>query len=277
MPVAETSEGDCTIGGWTFSPAANELWRGDERRRLEHRAARTLELLCRRRGQVVSHEEILAEVWSGRVISANSVPVVLRDIRKALGDDAREPRFIETVAKRGYRLLPEVTAPEAVAPETLVMSRPRPQRRKRLLATLLAAVLIFAGLASWFVLRPGPAARPLVVKAVEDATGAPRYRSLARACDELITASAQRMRGVQVFRGAEDHSDAITLRTRLILWNGAPMVMMSAQAADGAVIWTGMTSGVESRIPAEIGRAIQGLEAKLGARPGGAAFPRRRV
>ena len=42
------------IGDWTFSPAANELHRGEARRKLEHRAARTLELLCRRRGSVVS-------------------------------------------------------------------------------------------------------------------------------------------------------------------------------------------------------------------------------
>ncbi|WP_165356524.1 winged helix-turn-helix domain-containing protein [Sphingosinicella sp. BN140058] len=271
MSDAGTAEVDCRIGEWTFSPASNALRRGEERRRLEHRAARTLELLCRRRGDVVSQDEILAEVWNGRAISANSVPVVLKDIRKALGDDAREPRFIETVAKRGYRLLPEVATAQPQASETPTLSRARPQRRILLPATVLAAVLILAAMAFWAISRSGPAATPLIVKAAEDATGTPRYRPLARACDELVMASAQRMRGVQVFRGGENRPGAVTLRTRLILWNGAPMVMMSAQDANGAVLWTGMTSGVESRIPPEIGRAMQGLEAKLGTQAGGAA------
>ena len=100
----------CRIGAWMFLPDSNELRSGESRRRIEDRAAHTLALLCRRRGQIVSQDEILAEVWNGRAISANSVPVLIKDIRKALGDDAREPRHIETVAKRGYRLLAEIDA-----------------------------------------------------------------------------------------------------------------------------------------------------------------------
>src|SRR5688572_22055096 len=114
------------IGDWTFDPAAGELTRGGERRRLEDRAARTLALLCRRRGEVVSHGEIAAEVWNGRTVSPNSLPVVIADLRRALDDDARAPRFIETVAKRGYRLMAEagsaLPAP-APNPRKLLVSR----------------------------------------------------------------------------------------------------------------------------------------------------------
>src|SRR5688500_10958161 len=123
-----------SIGDWTFDPDANELHRGDERRRLEHRAARTLELLCSRPGQVVTPDEIVAHVWNGRAISANSVPVVISDLRQALEDDARSPRYIETVAKRGYRLLGERPA-----------EAPPPARGNRLRPTLIGlAVLALA-------------------------------------------------------------------------------------------------------------------------------------
>ena len=100
-----------SIGDWSFEPEANELRRGDERRRLEHRAARTLELLCSRAGEVITPDDILARVWKGRAISANSVPVVISDLRQALEDDARRPRYIETVAKRGYRLMKSTLIP----------------------------------------------------------------------------------------------------------------------------------------------------------------------
>ena len=102
------------IGDWTFRAGENELVRGGERRRLEDRAARTLELLCRRAGEAVGQDEIIAEVWNGRSQSPNSIPVVIGQLRRALGDDARNPRFIETLPKRGYRLVSEpetATAP----------------------------------------------------------------------------------------------------------------------------------------------------------------------
>ena len=109
IDAAESGSGLATqhyrIGGWTFRAGENELVQGGERRRLEDRAARTLELLCRRAGEAVGQDEIIAQVWNGRSQSPNSIPVVIGQLRRALGDDARSPRFIETVPKRGYRLV----------------------------------------------------------------------------------------------------------------------------------------------------------------------------
>jgi DNA-binding winged helix-turn-helix (wHTH) protein len=99
------------IGGWEFLPATGELRRRTDLRRLEPRAARTLELLCEAKGEVVSQEELIAAVWQGRALSENSVAVVIGQLRRALEDDAREPRLIESIPKRGYRL--RATQPEA--------------------------------------------------------------------------------------------------------------------------------------------------------------------
>jgi DNA-binding winged helix-turn-helix (wHTH) protein len=250
--------GECSIGEWTFSPASNELRRGVERRRLEHRAARTLELLCRRRGSIVSQEEILAEVWNGRTISPNGVPVVIKDIRQALGDDAREPRHIETVSKRGYRLLPHTPEPTSADTSSGRVAR----RRHWPLFVLPAAILVLLAISLTGVVSTRPSDRNLVrliVTDVENATGSSRYQSLAAATSDLIILNAQRLEGVRVLRDPKTEAveKALTLRTRLILWEGRPTAMMSAQDAAGVVVWTSMTSGNEALIPQEVTAAIE--------------------
>src|SRR6266550_3764475 len=102
----ERSIGRHRIGGWEFSPATGELRRRTDVRRLEPRAAKALQLLCEANGELVSQEELIAGVWHGRALSENSVAVVIGQLRRALDDDAREPRLIETIPKRGYRLRP---------------------------------------------------------------------------------------------------------------------------------------------------------------------------
>src|SRR3569832_895233 len=128
------------IGTWRFEPAVGELSRDGERLRLEDRTARTLALLARRRGEVVSQAEIVAEVWNGRSQSGNSVAIVISDLRKALGDDGRAQTCIETVTKRGYRLRP--VASDAPPPAAV------PSVRPRWFIPAVAAALIVAALAA---------------------------------------------------------------------------------------------------------------------------------
>jgi DNA-binding winged helix-turn-helix (wHTH) protein len=260
--AAETPEmPDCRIGEWLFSPSANEVSKGEIRRKLEHRAARTLELLCRRRGAIVSHEEILREIWNGRAISPNSVPVVISDLRQALGDDARDPRHIETVAKRGYRLLlgPEEDCPPAVA-------MPPADRPFQIVMVAAPLLLLFVVLFAWWTVRTeAPEEVSLIVTKVENATGSASYQPLADATSEVIAANAQRIEGVRVFRDNASPGDgAVKLDARLIIWSGRPTVMMSASDASDAVIWTGMTSGKEDLIPSEVASAMKQLSVMLG-------------
>lgn len=252
---------ECSIGEWIFSPGGNELRRGAERRRLEDRAARTLELLCRRRGEIVSQEDILKEVWNGRAISRNSVPVVIKDIRKALADDARKPLHIETVSKRGYRLLPHPPDP-ALGNRTPVRIAEGPIGRRSVLQKTFPVLLaiILAGLAITDLGEREDVR--LIVTDVENATGSSRYQPLATATSELITLNAQRLQGFRVLRATKAQSlkKGVTLSTRLILWEGRPTAMMSAENADGITVWTSMTSGDETLIPSEISAAIQDLD-----------------
>jgi DNA-binding winged helix-turn-helix (wHTH) protein len=243
------------IGDWTFDPDANELRRGDERRRLEHRSARTLELLCSRAAEVVTPDEIVAQVWNGRAISANSVPVVISDLRQALEDDARSPRYIETVAKRGYRLMVERPVEVPTAPR-------RPWLRPAL-AGLVVLVLLGAAVVTWAVLRRGADDPVLVVRPVQNATGSRAYQPLVNASSAVMAAEAERLSGVQVFIGTSPRSDAVRLDSWLFIWKGRPTVMMSAQRVGGPVLWTGLTGGGEARIPYDIAREMRRLGERL--------------
>jgi len=228
------------IGAWTFEPGTNELRREGERRRLEHRAAATLELLCRRPGEIVTTEDILAQVWNGRAISPNSVPVVISDLRQALEDDARSPRFIETLPKRGYRLMVERPADPRTPPSA--------RRFHPALLTLIALLFALgAALAYVTLARPNPPV--LVVRPVKNVTGNRAYDPLANASSAVLMTEAEQLSGVQVFRGSSPRRDAVILESILIVWDGRPEVMMAAQRAGGPVLWTGMTMRGEQRIP----------------------------
>jgi DNA-binding winged helix-turn-helix (wHTH) protein len=56
-------------------------------------------------GSVVSKEDLLKAVWDGAFVEEGALSQAIHAIRKALCDDARQPRFIQTVPKRGYRLV----------------------------------------------------------------------------------------------------------------------------------------------------------------------------
>ena len=247
------------IGAWTFEPGANELRRDDgERRRLEHRAAVTLELLCHSPGEIVTTEDILAQVWNGRAISPNSVPVVISDLRQALEDDARSPRYIETVAKRGYRLMVERPAQIPTGPPVIASGN---RLRPAVFALLALALALGGGLAFAMIARP--AAPVLVVRPVHNVTGNPAYNPLASATGAVMVSEAEQLSGVEVFRGASPRSDAVGLDSMLIIWNGRPAIMMWAHRADGPVLWSGMTGGGEQRIPYDIAHEMHRLGERL--------------
>jgi DNA-binding winged helix-turn-helix (wHTH) protein len=97
------------LGEWHAEPALNRLWRSDDDGvHLEPRVMAVLVYLAERGGDVVGKEELLREVWAGAFVEDVAVARSISALRHALGDDAASPRFIETIPKRGYRLIAPV-------------------------------------------------------------------------------------------------------------------------------------------------------------------------
>ncbi|MGK7296246.1 MAG: winged helix-turn-helix domain-containing protein [Candidatus Wenzhouxiangella sp. M2_3B_020] len=97
--------------GWIFHPATGELFRDDQRTVLRPQVAAALALLLERAGTLVTREELRDELWSDEhVVSFDiAISTVMRQLRKALGDNPRDPHFIETIPRRGYRFLAAVS------------------------------------------------------------------------------------------------------------------------------------------------------------------------
>ena len=93
---------------FVFDTDSGELRKGAEATRLSRHPAIVLCLLTERAGEVVTRAEIREVLWGSsiHVDFEQGINWCVREIRKALGDDASHPRFIETIAKQGYRFLP---------------------------------------------------------------------------------------------------------------------------------------------------------------------------
>lgn len=164
------------VGDWTVDPAANRLLGMDEDVRVEPKAMRVLTYLGKRQGEVVSRHDLEANVWTGMIVSDDAVTNTVIKLRKALRDDARNPRYIETIAKSGYRLIAEISAvttqtdQAAAAPEAemRMIREGQPSWSKILVMGLLVlfGILVFWFTATPLVLGPEQAVRAPTIKPV---------------------------------------------------------------------------------------------------------------
>jgi len=97
--------GPLVIGQWLVDPQSNELRRGSEVVRLEPKAMDVLMLLAERAGRPVARDELFTAAWPGVVVGDEALTQTINKLRKAFGDASRSPSYIETIAKRGYRLI----------------------------------------------------------------------------------------------------------------------------------------------------------------------------
>jgi TolB-like protein len=96
------------IGDWRVNPASGQVSRQGETVRVEARTMRLLLCLAEHAGQVVSIDELLEQVWSGVIVTQDSVYQAITSLRRLLGDDAKLPSYIATVPRLGYRMVASV-------------------------------------------------------------------------------------------------------------------------------------------------------------------------
>ncbi len=105
-------QGDFRIGDRMVVPTLNQIRHGGAPVHVEPKAMRVLLHLAARGGEVAGREELIKEVWPDTFVTDDVLKRCIPDLRKALGDDRRNPRFIETIPKVGYRLLTAVEPAE---------------------------------------------------------------------------------------------------------------------------------------------------------------------
>jgi len=130
------------VADWYVDVDSNRIQSGQQDIKLESRVMTLLVYLAKNQGSVVSREQLEADVWSGRVISYDALTSCITRLRKVLGDDSRKPVYIETVPKKGYRLIAPVSWSGSLEKEEETAQAGETGRKVPLLYIILAALMI---------------------------------------------------------------------------------------------------------------------------------------
>ena len=212
MPERSIVTTTFNVGDWTIEPAANRVFRADEEVRLEPKVMRVLVYLAERHGEVVSRNDLEANVWSGMIVTDDAVTNAVIKLRRALGDNARDPRYIETIAKTGYRLIAktEATEPEAEPPTVEPAPAPGGRLQRMWFKTLIAGLgVLLGGSILWWATvstnAPPPAAddpselKPVIaVLPFENLSADPEQEYFANGITEDLITDLSKLAGLRV-------------------------------------------------------------------------------
>lgn len=110
------------LEGRVVNPSLNRVTHEDVTTQVEPKIMQVLAVLAEHRGELVTRDDLMARVWSGVFVTDDALNRAVRELRRLFGDDADTPRVIETIRKRGYRLI----APIEFIDVDAVAQAPRP-------------------------------------------------------------------------------------------------------------------------------------------------------
>jgi TolB-like protein/DNA-binding winged helix-turn-helix (wHTH) protein/Flp pilus assembly protein TadD len=272
-PVRPTSV--VRFGTYEVSLQSGEVRKAGLRIRVQQQPLKLLEILLERPGEVVTREELRSRVWSDESFGDfdQAVNIAIGKLRNALGDSAENPRFIETLPKRGYRFIADVSVVDADArpkrPESAAGDLPAqerktepgpkvqdaglavaPQRRLRLALRLIIASALVVSLPIIVVVlfrsrgRAPTGIRSLAVLPLENLSADASQNYFADGMtDKLITDLAQ----ISALR--------VISRTSVMVYKGArkPLPQIARELnVDAVVEGTVLRSGDQVRITAQL-------------------------
>jgi TolB-like protein/DNA-binding winged helix-turn-helix (wHTH) protein len=202
---------DFRVGTWIVRPSLNTVSQNGTSTHVEPKVMEVLVCLAAQPGEAVPKEAILKAVWPETFVSDDVLTRSISELRRALQDDAREPRFIQTIPKRGYRLVAPVdrgngsgaagpSSPPQVEPRN---EKPDPTRRRPFwvlavstscLVALLGLVFLFnvGGIRSRFQAGKIPTIHSIAVLPLQSLADDPKQEYFAEGVtDALITDLAQ--------------------------------------------------------------------------------------
>jgi len=299
--AAELTHPVLQIGRWFFDARSNTLCCGAETVHVEPKVADLLAFFAAHAGQVVARSALLDAVWPGVVVGDDALTQSVNKLRRALGDNARPPEYLETVPKRGYRLVAAVGVPPPAtsAADLPAASHTHPglRPRHRHAAVALGVALLVCALAAWQWSR-GAAERDLaaILALVPDSAGgaAPVPEVLVRRFDAIgprdtlnrvehaywmqVVAGLSRVPGLQVIAGDRDTAgggaDGAAAPHRYQVdgtvqqfGDRLSVHLVLSQAASGRVVWsqpfTVAMAELSSGRHAAVGELLQALTVRL--------------
>jgi len=165
------------IGDWFVEPELNSLSTNGSTVRVEPKIMQVLVCLAKHANELVSKDRLIQTVWTNTFVSDDVLTRSISELRRCFGDDPKEPRFIETIPKSGYRLIAPVSfvsaKQESHSPEVSEdAATPTDKRRSEWLSARVVVTCLFvAALAAvavyvWNLTRPGASARSNSLKSI---------------------------------------------------------------------------------------------------------------
>jgi TolB-like protein/DNA-binding winged helix-turn-helix (wHTH) protein/Tfp pilus assembly protein PilF len=259
------------FGTYEVSFQSGEVRKAGLRIRVQQQPMKLLEILLEHPAEVITREELRSRVWPSESFGDfdQALNIAIGKLRSALGDSAESPRFIETLPKRGYRFIADVSVvdtdahPRRQEPEAgdlpatdpghkiqgigLAVAPQRRLSRTRWISGVLAFVLSLAILSVWLFRSRAPAPtgiRSIAVLPLENLSGDASQNYFADGMtDELITDLAQ----ISALR--------VISRTSVMVYKGArkPLPQIARElSVDAVVEGTVLRSGGQVRITAQL-------------------------
>ncbi|MET0272557.1 MAG: winged helix-turn-helix domain-containing protein [Phenylobacterium sp.] len=172
------------------------VWRDGVPVRLGGKALALLRRLVETPQVLVSKDALFEAVWPGLAVSDSVLTTAVKEVRQALGDDARKPWIIETAHGRGYRFLLPVTPEGGVVPDPVTSSSPARRNALRWPVTIVAALLLLlAAAGALLLLRPtllGPHPKSVAVLPFEELSADPKDQWFADGFTEEVLSTLAR-------------------------------------------------------------------------------------
>ena len=134
-------ENQLLIGEWTVLPRADSISDGRQTKHLDKKVMQLFMYLTEHRDRIVSREELLDNLWKDQVVADDVLNVAVSSLRKAVGDDFKSPRYIKTIARKGYQLIAEVSE----------VSKPEKPEGKPIIRFFLASIVLLGCGLLWFL------------------------------------------------------------------------------------------------------------------------------
>ena len=218
------------------------LWAAGKPVALEPQVADLLGYLMEHRERVVSKEELNEAIWDGRFVSEAALSTRIRAVRRALGDDRMQQKFIRTHPKRGFQFVADVEIVDERAPAGTDAVPPLRRRRLPVTAMLALVVLvIFGGLGAWHLQtdqRERARGLSIAVLPFENLSGDPSKDYLADALTEELITDLSRIRDAFViarstaFTYRDKDIDAAAVASRL----GVRYILEGSVRIDGDAV-----------------------------------------
>jgi TolB-like protein/DNA-binding winged helix-turn-helix (wHTH) protein/Tfp pilus assembly protein PilF len=216
--LQQSGQNSFLIDGWRVSPAEGLIKKEDVIVHLEPKVMEVLVYLASRQGEVVTRDEIERDVWHGALISYDAITSTVIKLRKAFQDDARKPRIIATIPKRGYQLIAAVqyTEDENLIPQNVTDNQQLPQSKIRHWHILLVISLVLGLAMFWYAFptsidetsyqQPDTVANSIAVLPFENLSNDPKQDYLADGITEDITTDLSNLSNLLVIASSASNT-----------------------------------------------------------------------